>query len=1825
MANSRDVRLTIRARDEASKIIAKVGEALNQYANGTDKVGKSLTPLKGKLDSAVKSVSDLQTTMAKTSGQLGVNRNYQIITESLAKMKVELGENKVALQQNSEQLSKSKAAIEVVRKSRDDLRKSLSDEKKELIESSRAVNSYTKALASAEEQSRELTAEILKKENALQKSRADLEKSTAAQREAEVADQRAIRTTDVLTERITQLRAAREAERRTLTGAQGMTSRTERVGRIAQATNDPWASMAARSFQEDEGDVRSRLVAYDREIQRVEGLREAAKRAQQETSRNLTQQAQATREISRQMVSADNLGTLRAKLAQVQGQIAEHTQKLTGATVAQDRLTASVAKSEQALTEQNAEIQIAQNDIQKLDAENRALSNSVDRGTAAIEKSTVALNELQAEAQKKGFGKLGTSVDDLEKRLARLQQRYNQTADVLSRAGRYADGGGNFTGSEDAAKLRKLNEELRRAQDDSAAFKNEIKELNAAIARGDGGRNKMKADIRALAQAMGAAESDARQLTVRIREVGIASGSMRANIFDVWRKHNQDSRTALNLYQRIRGQVLSLIAAYGGLYGVARGIESVSQAFMTQEAALSRLGVVFDGNQSRMGIELDWIRRQAQRLGIEFGVLSQEYTKFAVGAAASGFSDNSIREIFLSVAEAGRVNKLSLEDIQGTFLALSQMIGKSKISAEELRQQLGERLPGAVRIVADALGMTIAELDKAMKAGEVFASEDNMLKIAAELNRVFGQQLPSSLRTFSAEWGRLQNTMFQSRVLIGRGGVIDALSDAMRRLNEFANSEEGVEFFLALGAAMGEVVSYVPTLIENFESIVKVLKVVMTIGVAAVFRRWMLALAPLGASLGATLLTLARAPSAFMVFNASLMASSSAMGAAGIAARGLGAALMTLGPLMAGLFIGSQIIGLFSSWSSGVDQIVEAQSQHERIMDSILQQYDEAKGKTYDWRDAINEKNRVELANHLPDSLDAYEEAQRRMSSLMSFRDADQTWRTSWMGEMRDWTSYVISNIEEVKDQYNLTDDLVRRVQESWGKVQGLNPTTKGGIDITSATEEDLISLRNTLEEFAMAVPDSDVRKNILATISTLDTLIATGNDLSLVINVMRDLGYTVDDNNNVVGRFGQTIEEAADSTSGASAELEKFKDQVETQLIVPLEEALREAGAFEEGFTDLDKVIESPFDGGKRSIRELLTTLDTLKNKVPEIAKAFQSLADDNSILLLEQRLGWIKNLPGMAGIFDRLIGDQIGNALKREGQTTQDFEATVGTSRGMQLEEIVVAATRVAERLGISATDLITTFGYETGGTYDPWQAGPTTQWGQHRGLIQWGEPQAAEFGVSAASTIEEQIDAVGRYLEQRGVRPGMGLLEIYAAINGGDVSAIGATDENNGGAPGTVRDKVYSQSMADHRANAEALLEIYSMAADKGERLGDEDKEAAKEAERAAKEAERAAKARAEEYDSLNQSLDVARLRANEQDREAFILERINQFRERHGELSEEELANLRKQYGLLYDMQEQKSADEQRQEKIKEHQEAINRLETQRNALIEQREYYRDNGDIENVEEINGELVGINSQLTAAIDNFIAFWKAVGGPESIGAIAQLEAMRLQLKKTEKEAESAADKINEKFASGLSDAFGEMVKAIASGENAWASFRDAFMSFASDFLIEIGKMIIKQTIFNYLSGLGGGDGGFGGIIMGGLQSLTGGLFTNVTTGLFHTGKGPGAASTGMRRTVPSALFSGAPRFHQGKLPGLRQGEMAAIINEEEEVLPPDDPRHAWNLGNSGGDAPAGGDMGGATIVNAFDAESFLEAGLASPRGRKLFTNFVRANKSVIKGALE
>lgn len=135
-------------------------------------------------------------------------------------------------------------------------------------------------------------------------------------------------------------------------------------------------------------------------------------------------------------------------------------------------------------------------------------------------------------------------------------------------------------------------------------------------------------------------------------------------------------------------------------------------------------------------------------------------------------------------------------------------------------------------------------------------------------------------------------------------------------------------------------------------------------------------------------------------------------------------------------------------------------------------------------------------------------------------------------------------------------------------------------------------------------------------------------------------------------------------------------------------------------------------------------------------------------------------------------------------------------------------------ANAIGANPVDLATAISYETGGTFNPLQRGPTTKYGQHIGLIQFGEPQRQQYGVDttdATTALTSQLGAngaVAKYFKDRGFKPGMGGLDLYSTINAGRPGLYSASDANNGGAAGTVADK-WNYQMEQHKIKAMKLL--------------------------------------------------------------------------------------------------------------------------------------------------------------------------------------------------------------------------------------------------------------------------------------------------------------------------------------------------------------------------------------------------------------------------------
>ncbi len=214
----------------------------------------------------------------------------------------------------------------------------------------------------------------------------------------------------------------------------------------------------------------------------------------------------------------------------------------------------------------------------------------------------------------------------------------------------------------------------------------------------------------------------------------------------------------------------------GGVQGILSGIKdlAVESVKVAREFTNMKDAIAFSsGGDAEKNLK--FLDDTINRLGLDINSTYKGFKTFQGALMGTSLEGDKGREIFTAVSEAASVMKLSAEQTEGSFLALGQMISKGNVSAEELRGQLGERLPGAFQIFARSLGVSTSKLGDMLKKGEVLA-EDALPKFAAELRKTFSPGVASAQNTFNANLNRFNNWILSSKKSLGEG-LIPALNE----------------------------------------------------------------------------------------------------------------------------------------------------------------------------------------------------------------------------------------------------------------------------------------------------------------------------------------------------------------------------------------------------------------------------------------------------------------------------------------------------------------------------------------------------------------------------------------------------------------------------------------------------------------------------------------------------------------------------------------------------------------------------------------------------------------------------------------------------------------------------------------------------------------------------------------------------------------------------------------------------------------------------------------------------------------------------------------
>lgn len=229
--------------------------------------------------------------------------------------------------------------------------------------------------------------------------------------------------------------------------------------------------------------------------------------------------------------------------------------------------------------------------------------------------------------------------------------------------------------------------------------------------------------------------------------------------------------------------------------------ESVMQATKRQGIGDAiRFSMGKDGGNAMMS----HIKERSNTLGLD-EQSGLEGAKSFLGATRGNMSESDQVKTFDGVSEAIATFKLTGEDAKGVFLALGQIASKGTVSAEELRGQIGERIPGAFSLAADAMGVTEAKLGDMMKKGEL-ASNVFLPKFAAQLHKTFGIEAINSSSSAQANFNRLTNSLNDLKNKIGTE-LLPAIAPFLQMLMQaFSWISANIVPILSLAAGIGAVV-----------------------------------------------------------------------------------------------------------------------------------------------------------------------------------------------------------------------------------------------------------------------------------------------------------------------------------------------------------------------------------------------------------------------------------------------------------------------------------------------------------------------------------------------------------------------------------------------------------------------------------------------------------------------------------------------------------------------------------------------------------------------------------------------------------------------------------------------------------------------------------------------------------------------------------------------------------------------------------------------------------------------------------------------------------
>lgn len=405
----------------------------------------------------------------------------------------------------------------------------------------------------------------------------------------------------------------------------------------------------------------------------------------------------------------------------------------------------------------------AQRELSAISTDLRTFTDRVDSATSSTHKFLASLRKVQSELNEFSdwvkyagdhAGKFNTEIKGATTSLGGMNTRLNATSKRLSNWG--------TTTSQAAEGLKKVKDQMDGVIRSQQLISRPVRVRTTTTGGGGSGGG---ADRFTAASHRGGG-----------RENGVFSG-LRGNIF-LLGEIGDAARTVTDILFGWQKPIVEAAAEMQRMRVMLRGLNK--DKVNPGEAAAQ---------------DMQYIVNMAKNAPFAMQSLTDSFVKFR--SAGLDPTDGSLKALVDSVARFGGDSEL----LKRAAVAVQQMSGKGVVSMEELRQQLGEAVPNAMKAMADAAGITMGELTKAVSSGTVEAKQALSLMFVG-LRAENENAAKDMMQTYTGALAQLQTsfTLFADRV--GQAGYLDSLTKGMKELSAVMNSAEGISFANSLGEGL---------------------------------------------------------------------------------------------------------------------------------------------------------------------------------------------------------------------------------------------------------------------------------------------------------------------------------------------------------------------------------------------------------------------------------------------------------------------------------------------------------------------------------------------------------------------------------------------------------------------------------------------------------------------------------------------------------------------------------------------------------------------------------------------------------------------------------------------------------------------------------------------------------------------------------------------------------------------------------------------------------------------------------------------------------------